>query len=158
MAADLLTANAAITIIHSLRGIHYCFFPPSSPSQLDTHAMRSTGSISLPLLINTSKKFTATLSSPINTHSIAVKYQHRNCNAVVPDPIFPAPTQKKKIVVWLRETSQRPCKNQAVVWLQFKFKAKSCIVRSKSNSAERFSQKPNDLRYIKDHWVSAVES
>jgi len=103
MAADLSTANAAITIIHSLRGIihslrgiRYCFFPSSSPGRLDTHAMCSTGSISLPLLINTSKKFTTTLSSPINTHSIAVESQHRNCNGVVPDPIFSRPHTKEK--------------------------------------------------------------
>jgi len=103
MAADLSTANiATTTIVHFLHGIRYCFFPPSSPGWLDTHTMSSTGSISLPLLINTSKKFTATLSSPINTHSIVVESQHRNCNAVVPDPIFSRP--HTKIVVWLHET------------------------------------------------------
>jgi len=46
--------------------------------------------------INTSKKFTTTLSLPINTHSIAVESQHRNCNAVVPDPIFPRPHTKEE--------------------------------------------------------------
>jgi len=33
-----------------------------------------------------------------------VEIQHRNCNAVVPDPIFFPPPHKRKKAVWLRET------------------------------------------------------
>jgi len=73
---------------------------------------------------STTYKFTTTLSSPINTHSIAVESQHRNCNAVVPDPIFSRLHTKEKIVVWLHETiawRRQKSRHEDCNWLVWRY-------------------------------------
>jgi len=55
------------------------------------------------------KYFTACESQTWHMQVRIMVSSFRNCNAVVLDPIFPAPTQKKKIAVWLRETTSHTC-------------------------------------------------